>query len=419
MDLEFTEEISHGAFGTVWLAQDVLIRRTYAVKFFDRTHPGLAAYEATAQASAMARVDSPYVVRLYAIESQTNPGTAASELAVVMEYVEGEVLEDARGPFETAHAHNAVRDLVMGVAAIHAAGIVHRDLWARNVIVTANGAKIFDLYDRGTGSKAVSSATLREDVRDLAGLVRMILERTPGTDLKRLSEAYFRASSARSLDELAAAVSELVPALRSWPEPECISSEPERPASTAGFRESTHPPAGMPKAASRTLALELLGRVQGAVEPLSTILPDILQLATRAGDDKLAALCESEITGYDDPGDEATQREPDAEIAHRVITFFIGQGVAINPNFFATGSGAMEYVRRHPDQFVRTRIMYSRPLVAIERLVSERPPKGLVVLRSPTSQGPGYADGDTFHEVIEALRARLAAHLIRISRGAE
>lgn len=71
-----------------------------------------------------------------------------NEFAVICDYVPGENLEQlvaARGHLDKAAALQIVAQLCEAVGALHARGIIHRDISPTNVIVAADGAHLIDL----------------------------------------------------------------------------------------------------------------------------------------------------------------------------------------------------------------------------------------------------------------------------------
>lgn len=137
-------ELGRGAAGRVVLARDDRTGRTAAVKYLsaelcadDRFREAFRA-----EARLLGALDSPYVARLYEY-AEAGPGAA-----IVMELVDGIALhtllrqEGATGP-EPALA--VLKGSLLGLAAAHAAGVVHRDYKPANVLVTTDGrSKLVD-----------------------------------------------------------------------------------------------------------------------------------------------------------------------------------------------------------------------------------------------------------------------------------
>ncbi|MBW8875819.1 MAG: protein kinase [Acidobacteria bacterium] len=134
--------LGHGGMGEVFLAWDERLGRRVAIK---RVRQGSGVDRQSErlrrEARVAARLSHPAVVHVYELFED------AAGLAIVMEYVEGRILAalTAEGLPAPALAVRLARDVAEGLAAAHAAGLVHRDLKAENVIVTADGhAKILD-----------------------------------------------------------------------------------------------------------------------------------------------------------------------------------------------------------------------------------------------------------------------------------
>src|SRR5262245_33213365 len=113
--------LGKGGMGTVYLARDLTLDREVAIKLHHKT--GSASERLHREAMAMAKLAHPNVVTVFEV------ATVDDRLYVAMEYVRGETLRGWR----SAHPHNW-RDIVAmlvqtgnGLAAAHAAGLVHRD----------------------------------------------------------------------------------------------------------------------------------------------------------------------------------------------------------------------------------------------------------------------------------------------------
>jgi serine/threonine protein kinase len=129
-------EIGAGAMGVVHVAFDVDLQRWVALKVLRSAlvTPG-AADRLLREARAMARLSHPNVVAVYEVASAGDRGFVAMEL------IRGGTLED----WLTANNRPLVQILDAflaagrGLAAAHAAGIVHRDFKPRNVLRDHNG----------------------------------------------------------------------------------------------------------------------------------------------------------------------------------------------------------------------------------------------------------------------------------------
>jgi eukaryotic-like serine/threonine-protein kinase len=139
--------IGRGRFGTVYRALDPSLQIPVALKIV-RPRPGAVIdYDrALQEAQRLARIRHPDVVRVFGAER------IGDEVGLSMELVEGLTLDDLvreRGPFSGSEAALIGLDLCRALAAVHAAGLLHGDIKAHNVM-RADGGRTM-LMDFGAG----------------------------------------------------------------------------------------------------------------------------------------------------------------------------------------------------------------------------------------------------------------------------
>src|SRR5580658_6204741 len=143
--------LGSGGFGDVVLARDDASGTLVAIKYLRREvldDPEFAEMF-RAEARVLASLNDPNVVRLYEyVES-------ASGAAIVMELIDGvsvrEILS-AQGKTTAEAALVVLQGSLLGLAAAHARGVVHRDYKPENVLV--DGAGVSKLTDFGIAARA-------------------------------------------------------------------------------------------------------------------------------------------------------------------------------------------------------------------------------------------------------------------------
>ncbi len=145
--------LGSGGFGSVMLARHDATGTAVAIKYLLpdlRADPDFAALFRS-EAQALGTLDDPHVVRLY--EYVESPMGAA----IVMELIDGVTLADIvsqHGKTTPEAALVVLYGALLGLAAAHARGVVHRDFKPRNVLVNARGAS--KLTDFGIAARAGS-----------------------------------------------------------------------------------------------------------------------------------------------------------------------------------------------------------------------------------------------------------------------
>ncbi|HVV83587.1 MAG TPA: serine/threonine-protein kinase, partial [Kofleriaceae bacterium] len=142
--------IGAGGMGIVLEGRDPELHRKVAIKVLR----GGGEDRILREAQAMARVAHPNTITVYEV------GRAGSELFIAMEHVDGVSLAAwlARAPRTWREIVVVLLGAGRGLAAIHAAGLVHRDFKPDNVLVRADGRPQvgdFGLADEGVGLDGV------------------------------------------------------------------------------------------------------------------------------------------------------------------------------------------------------------------------------------------------------------------------
>jgi len=146
--------LGSGGFGEVVLARHDASGTAVAIKYLHGNvlaDPEFAALF-RAEAAVLASLDDPNVVRLYEYVESTGGA------AIVMELVDGVSLRDilARHGKTTAEAALLVlQGSLLGLAAAHRRGVVHRDYKPENVLIDGAGAS--KLTDFGIAARAGDS----------------------------------------------------------------------------------------------------------------------------------------------------------------------------------------------------------------------------------------------------------------------
>ena len=147
--------IARGGMATVYRATDQRLDRTVAIKIMHRNMGDEVEFleRFNREAKAAARLNHRGVVSVY------DQGSDLDATYLVMEYIPGQTLRDvvrAEAPMPPDRSLGVLADILVALAAAHAAGIIHRDIKPENVLITPDGdVKVADF---GL-ARAVSTAT--------------------------------------------------------------------------------------------------------------------------------------------------------------------------------------------------------------------------------------------------------------------
>ena len=123
--------LGHGAYGVVYQAEDLQLRRPVAVKILHQFPERSAAQRLLREARTASRVRHPNVVAIYDV------GTHEAHTYIVMERLAGQTLRErlAAHRFVPLDALGIAIQVADAIAAAHEQGIAHRDLTPGNIFI--------------------------------------------------------------------------------------------------------------------------------------------------------------------------------------------------------------------------------------------------------------------------------------------
>ena len=257
---------------TVTLAEDTLLGREVALKRVHGTGDPNGLLRLKREALVGASLNHPNLVAVYDADTQDD-----GDLVIVMEYVEGETLSDrlrTRGRMRPDQTLRVLEGVAAALDAIHARGIVHRDVKPANILLGHEGAvKLADLgvADVANRTNITSSGALVGSFSYMAPEQLDGASPSRGMDIYALAAVAFEMLAGRKARPESNPLA-LAHAISTQPPPDLRDFWPQAPAASAAVLQQgmSADPRDRPATAG-----ELVGRLREA------FAPGVTQPATR------------------------------------------------------------------------------------------------------------------------------------------
>jgi TolB-like protein/predicted Ser/Thr protein kinase len=153
-------KLGQGGMGVVYAAEDPSLGRRVALKTI--THSDDESRQRfRREARAAASVSHPNACQIFEI------GEDAGRLFIAMELLDGEPLAERlkRGPLALKETLTLGREMLAALDALHAQGVIHRDVKPSNVFLTTRGTKLLDFgLARPLASDSGGALSLEDDL---------------------------------------------------------------------------------------------------------------------------------------------------------------------------------------------------------------------------------------------------------------
>lgn len=177
--------IGAGGMGAVFRCNDKKLRREVAVKLLLHCVDGRNVQRFLEEARILAKLSHPNVVQVYDVDYDGHVPY------FVMENVQGESLAqllDRLGRLPVDEARRVIVQVASGLAAVHALGVIHRDVKAANVIVRPDGA--VKLLDFGIARPVENAPQLTSSGLVMGTPSSMAPEQLRGEELDQRADIY-------------------------------------------------------------------------------------------------------------------------------------------------------------------------------------------------------------------------------------
>lgn len=259
---------------SVSLAEDTVLGRLVALKRVYASDDPRKRLRLEREARVGASLNHPNLVFVYDVRTE-----GEGDLVIVMEYVDGQALSEriaAGGSVPPREALRILREVASGLDAVHAKGIVHRDVKPANILLSRDGAvRLVDLgvagatdRDRNTSAEAVVGTFSYMALEQLEGAAP-----SPAMDVYALAAVAYELLSGKKARPETNPLA-LARAISMQPAPDLRSAWRDAPAPAAAIlkRGMSRDPWERPSSAG-----ELVKRLQRALEshPATAAVPAV------------------------------------------------------------------------------------------------------------------------------------------------
>lgn len=188
---ELVQKLGEGTFGIVWKARDHQLQRWVALKLFRNDLAGGPKLLLKREATAVAQIDHPNVVRIYEI------GELSGQSYIAFQYVPGGTLtrwikkqspESRKQPVPPEKAAKFALQLAEGLKAVHACGVIHRDFKPGNILL--DSSETLKIADFGLARHAGIQETISGEGVLMGTIPYMSPEQCRGKDITIRSDLY-------------------------------------------------------------------------------------------------------------------------------------------------------------------------------------------------------------------------------------
>jgi serine/threonine-protein kinase len=186
---ELLGELARGGMGCVWRARELDEGQVVAIKLQPAALPDdVSQKRFDREVSALRQLQNPYTVRIF------DSGQESGVSYIVMELLRGETLSDRLGRCTKVPPNTAARIIgcaAQGLAAVHACGIVHRDVKPSNLFLVGDEPDVVvKVFDFGIAKSSVQVGSDETDTGVIGSPAYMSPEQCRGERVTAASDLW-------------------------------------------------------------------------------------------------------------------------------------------------------------------------------------------------------------------------------------